>query len=76
MVCSQNRVEEAMTLAKAVITKLESLNVSMCVASKEAALLTMLSEAGLHKDFRVVRMFLGPAVATNCIYMAESLERG
>jgi len=39
-------------------------------------LLKVLSKVGFKEDFGVARMFLGPAVAKNCIYMAESLERG
>jgi hypothetical protein len=63
-------------LLKTILSRLNGLAVSMCIPKKETALLNMLSKAGFREDFGVVRMFLGPAVAKKCIYMAESLERG
>jgi len=70
------RVEAAVMLLKTILSRLNGLAVSMCVPKKETALLKVLSKAGFREDFGVARMFLGPAVAKNCIYMAESLERG
>jgi hypothetical protein len=76
LICRSDRVEAAVILLKALLSRLSSLDVFMCFPEKEAALLSVLREAGFQEDFRVVRMFLGPAVAKNCIYIAESLERG
>jgi GNAT superfamily N-acetyltransferase len=76
LICHANHVEAALMLLKTILNGLNGLAVSMCIPKKEAALLNMLSKAGFREDFRVARMFLGPAVAKNCIYMAESLERG
>jgi GNAT superfamily N-acetyltransferase len=76
LMCHTHRVEAAVALLKAILSKLSGLTVSMCIPKKETALLKMLSKAGFREDFRVVRMFLGSAFAENCIYMAESLERG
>jgi GNAT superfamily N-acetyltransferase len=70
------RVEAAVMLLKTILSRLNGLAVSMCVPKKEIALLKVLSKAGFREDFGVARMFLGPSVAKNCIYMAESLERG
>ncbi len=76
LVCNASRVEAAVMLLKTILSRLNGLAVSMYIPKKEAALLNMLSKAGFREDFGVARMFLGPAVAKNCIYMAESLERG
>jgi hypothetical protein len=43
---------------------------------KEHAILNMLMEVGFKESFRVARMFFGASVVDNCIYVAESLERG
>ena len=76
LICHANRVEEALLLFKTILSRLNGLEVFTYVPKKEATLLNMLYQAGLKEDFRVVRMFLGPAIAKNCIYTAESLERG
>jgi ribosomal protein S18 acetylase RimI-like enzyme len=76
LICHANHVEAAVMLLKTILNGLNGLAVSMCIPKKEAALLNMLSKVGFKEDFRVARMFLGSAVVKNCIYMAESLERG
>jgi GNAT superfamily N-acetyltransferase len=76
LICRANRVNAAVLLLKNILSKLSGLDVFMCIPKKEKELLAMLRKAGFKEDFRVVRMFLGPAVANNCIYVAESLERG
>jgi ribosomal protein S18 acetylase RimI-like enzyme len=76
LVCHANHVKTAVLLLKTILSRLNGLAVSMCIPKKEVALLNMLSKAGFREDFGVARMFLGAAVAKNCIYMAESLERG
>jgi len=76
LICQSNRVDAAMMLLKTILSRLKGLDVSIYLPKKETALLDMLTKAGFKEDFRVARMFLGPAIAKNCIYMAESLERG
>jgi ribosomal protein S18 acetylase RimI-like enzyme len=76
LLCHANRVDDAVLLLKTMLSRLNGVNVFLCMPKKEPALLNVLHEAGLREDFRVVRVFLGPAIAKNCIYMAESLERG
>ena len=76
LICHVNHVEASTVLLKTILSRLNGLAISMYIPKKETALLSMLSKAGFREDFVVVRMFLGPAVAKNCIYMAESLERG
>jgi GNAT superfamily N-acetyltransferase len=76
LMCHVNREEEAVLFLRTILSRLSGLEVFMYIPKKEAVLLNMLYEAGFEEDFRVVRMFFGPAVAQNCIYTAESLERG
>jgi ribosomal protein S18 acetylase RimI-like enzyme len=76
LICRQNRVDVAVVLLKTMLGKLRNLDVFTCVPTEETALLEILFKAGFRGNFRVTRMFLGPAVAKNCTYIAESLERG
>lgn len=76
LICRQNRVDVAVALLKTILSKLRKLNVFTCVPTEETVLLETLFKAGFREDFRVTRMFLGPAVAKSCTYIAESLERG
>ena len=76
LICHSNRVDEAILLLKTVLSRLSGFEVFMYVPKKEKALLNVLRQAGLKEDFRLVRMFLGPATTKNCMYAAESLERG
>jgi hypothetical protein len=43
---------------------------------KQTALADLFSKAGFTEEFSVTRMFFGEFTAKNCIYLAESLERG
>jgi N-acetylglutamate synthase-like GNAT family acetyltransferase len=76
LVCRQNRVNIAVTLLKTILDRLRNHDIFICVSTEETVILEALSKAGLQENFPVTRMFLGPAVAKNCIYLAESLERG
>ena len=76
LICRVNHEEEALLLLKTVLSRLSCLEIFMCIPEKETMLLKMMYDSGFQEDFRVVSMFLGPAVAKNCIYAAESLERG
>ncbi|MBT0160312.1 GNAT family N-acetyltransferase [Candidatus Bathyarchaeota archaeon A05DMB-2] len=76
LVCRRKHVDDAVTLLETVLSKLREFNVFMCVPGKETSLVEWLFKSGFRSDFQVTRMFLGPAVASNCLYVAESLERG
>ena len=76
LICTMNHAKNAVLLLKTMLNQLNGLKVFTCIPKKETNLLNLLHKAGLKEDFRVVRMFLGPAIAKNCIYSAESLERG
>jgi hypothetical protein len=76
LICPANNVEAAVLLLKTILSRLKGRNIFLTIPKKETALLEILFNAGLKENFRVMRMFLGLAVAKNCIYVAESLERG
>jgi GNAT superfamily N-acetyltransferase len=76
LVCHKNRADTAIGLIHSILGRLRHLDVSMCVSRKAISVLDNLSKKGFREDFRLVRMFLGPVAAKNCIYIAESLERG
>ncbi len=76
LVCREGRVDIAVSLLKAVLPNLAGKSVFTVLPKKEKSVADMLFSVGFKEDFSVSRMFLGKAVAKNCIYMAESLERG
>ena len=76
LVCREGKVDVAVSLLSAVLGKLKGKSVYAVLPKKETTLANMLFSLDFKKDFSVSRMFLGQAVAKNCIYMAESLERG
>ena len=76
LICRCSEVDVAKSLLRAVLSNLGGKSVYTVLPKKEAAVADMLFGAGFKEDFSVSRMFLGEAVAKNCIYLAESLERG
>jgi GNAT superfamily N-acetyltransferase len=76
LICREGKVGVAATLLKAVLPNLAGKSVYTVLPKRQTVLADMLFNAGFKEDFCVSRMFLGQAVAKNCIYMAESLERG
>jgi N-acetylglutamate synthase-like GNAT family acetyltransferase len=76
LVCQQGRSDIAIDLLKTILNRLDGFEVSMCVSKKEQAILNMLIDARFKESFRVAKMFFGPSIVENCIYVAESLERG
>jgi len=76
LVCQQGRSDIAIGLLTTVLNKLEGLKVSMCIPERESTILDTLMRFGFSQAFRVARMFYGRPVVKDCIYIAESLERG
>ena len=76
LVCCGNRVDIAAGLLENVLGRLRGFKVWMCAPAAETMLVETALKAGFKVEFRVARMFLGSAVAENCLYVAESLERG
>lgn len=76
LVCQKGRTDIALPLLQAALNRLEGLDVSICIPEKEFLIHKTLISSGFQETFRVAKMFLGPPIITDCIYAAESLERG
>lgn len=76
LACHKNHTDTGVMLIQTVFSKLKNCDIYTYVPSESKALLNFLLKTGFSEDFRLVRMFLGSKVAANCLYMAESLERG
>jgi GNAT superfamily N-acetyltransferase len=76
LICRGSRLDVAISLIKATLTRLSGKNVSIAIPKRETVLTDLLLKCGFNEDFSVCRMFLGNSVAKSCIYVAESLERG
>jgi ribosomal protein S18 acetylase RimI-like enzyme len=76
LICGQGRDDVATNLLSTIFNELEGFEVSMYASSKDRSILKVLKALGVREDFTVARMFSGPPLDTNCIYVAESLERG
>ena len=76
LVCQASRNDVANLLVNAILTKASGKSVYSVVSKKEVALLKLFYSLGFKEEFIVSRMFLGEKPARNCIYLAESLERG
>jgi GNAT superfamily N-acetyltransferase len=76
LICPKDNRDAAVALLMAALEKLVGKTVYVALSKKETFLVDMLFSMGFKKDFDVVQMFFGPKVAKNCIYLAESLERG
>ena len=76
LICVPSRYDVAGKLVSAVLAKVGGKSVYTVVSKTDAVMLGMLSSVGFKEEFTVSRMFLGNSEAKNCIYLAESLERG
>jgi GNAT superfamily N-acetyltransferase len=76
LACKEEKNYAANLLLKVVLNKLNGFEVSMCLPKKEDTIISMLLKNGFKESFDVVRMFSGPLVFKECVYIAESLERG
>jgi GNAT superfamily N-acetyltransferase len=76
--CYVSLQEEALRgfVVKAALNRVRGHEVVVCLPANEAFLWRPLLRWGLREAFRVARMFYGSPQLTDCIHMAESLERG
>lgn len=68
--------ETAVALLETVLQRLVGVEAYLYVPLAEEGLLHLAFESGFREEFRLQRMFFGRVLAKNCIYLAESLERG
>jgi predicted N-acetyltransferase YhbS len=76
LMCRLGRSDIAIDLVKTVLNSLDGFEVSFCVPERESAILNFLKKSGISERFHVARMFFKPISLKDCIYIAESLERG
>jgi len=76
MVCRKGREDVAVDLLKTTLANLEGKEVSIYVLENAPLVLDALLNLGFVEHFRLVRMVYGMSFGENCIYAAESLERG
>jgi GNAT superfamily N-acetyltransferase len=76
LVCPKGRSDLAINLLASILSRLRDADISLCLPSKEKPLLRMLAEHKFVESFRVARMYLKAGTLNDCVYVAESLERG
>jgi predicted N-acetyltransferase YhbS len=77
MVCDPSkRYDFAGRLIASVLAKVAGKSVYTVAPKGDTVLLELLKSIGFKEEFTVTRMYNGISVARNCIYLAESLERG
>ena len=76
LVCKAGKPEVANSLVSTVLSKLNGLSLYTVLPKKETALSILFFKFGFKEEFSVSRMFFGEKISKNCIYLAESLERG
>jgi predicted GNAT family acetyltransferase len=76
LVCLRRHGDLAISLLEAVLNRLNGVDVSSCLPRREEQVLSWLLKNKFVEKFRVARMFLGEGSVNDCVYVAESLERG
>jgi hypothetical protein len=76
LMCREPREDMVVELLEAVLTRLVGKHVFVASPKKNKKVITYLQTKGFIAEFSVVRMYFGKSAARNCIYLAESLERG
>jgi GNAT superfamily N-acetyltransferase len=76
LVCPKGRSNLAINLLEAILNRLRDVDVSLCLPEREKRVLDMLLKNQFVEKFRVARMVLGEDSVSDCVYVAESLERG
>jgi len=76
LTCRNTRLDAAETLLDTMLQKTVNRQVTICIQKTRKTLISRLLKAGLEQSFNVQRMLQGPLTFKNCIYIAESLERG
>lgn len=76
LVCDPSRYDAAGRLVSSVLAKVAGKSVYTVVPRGDSVLFDLFSSIGFAEEFTVTRMYNGSPMARNCIYLAESLERG
>jgi GNAT superfamily N-acetyltransferase len=76
LVCVPNRADVGLNLLKSALGKIAGFDVYLCLQKNQRALQEYLYSVGFREEFYLTRMFLSSKLSKNCIYIAESKERG
>jgi GNAT superfamily N-acetyltransferase len=76
LICNRERNDIAINLIRTVLNMVEGSHVTLSAPEKELTIKNFLTELGISERFNVARMFFKPTSIKDCIYIAESLERG
>jgi GNAT superfamily N-acetyltransferase/type III secretion system FlhB-like substrate exporter len=76
VVCAEGQGEMAIDIVRAIIDRLKSSEITICIPERKKIFLDALIQLGFRVDFRVIRMFYGEHLSNGCVFAAESLERG
>jgi predicted N-acetyltransferase YhbS len=76
LVCKPGRFDVAHRLLNAILSQLGGSDVYLCLPKEPSPLTESLVRLGFKEEIAVKRMFHGINPIKNCIYLAESLERG
>jgi hypothetical protein len=76
LMCNIGYGDLAIDLLRTILNRLDGFHVSFAMPAKEPAMFDFLLKSGIKERFRVARMFFKPPTIRNCVYIAESLERG
>ncbi|UCH02561.1 MAG: hypothetical protein JSV20_01885, partial [Candidatus Bathyarchaeota archaeon] len=76
LVCIEGRDYIAINLIKTILRMLRNYEIFLCIPTRESRILKTLKRLGFKEDFRLAKMYHGPSISSNNIYLAESLERG
>jgi GNAT superfamily N-acetyltransferase len=76
LACLPDHTDLALKLLKAALSNLEGSNVYLYLPRNQKIIQDYLRSVGFQEQFYLTRMFLSRNLSKNCIYIAESLERG
>lgn len=76
LICYPSRYDIVGKLVTSVLAKAAGRSTYTIASKIDKVLLDIFTSIGFKEEFTVSRMFLGKYEAKNCIYLAESLERG
>ncbi|MEM2994671.1 MAG: GNAT family N-acetyltransferase [Candidatus Bathyarchaeia archaeon] len=76
LICNREHSQIAIDLIKTVFNQINGYHATLCIPKNESTLREFLVNFGFKECFDVARMFLKQANLKDCVYVAESLERG
>jgi predicted N-acetyltransferase YhbS len=76
LVCSDDNQQTAFALLSKIFQDIKGYEAYLYVPANETVLLHLAKQVGFKDQFHLTQMFFGSILAKNCLYLAESLERG